>query len=89
MPEQDGQGEAEANTESGKEEAKGGENVQKINREDVVQAALIVERWCAATDCRDCPLLNDEDCCMVSMEAPDYWRLENQLRNRGISHGKV
>lgn len=61
----------------------------KINREDVVQAALIVERWCAehygGCEC-DCPLLDDEDNCMVAMEAPDFWNLEAKLRNRGLKH---
>ena len=59
-----------------------------VNREEVVQAALTVERWCAEhKGCGDCPLLNDEDNCMVSMEAPDYWNLEEQLRTRGLKHG--
>ena len=64
----------------------GGREMQ-INREDVVQAALKVERWCAKhKGCGDCPLLDDEDNCMVSMEAPDYWNLEEQLRTRGLKH---
>ena len=59
----------------------------KINREDVVQAALIVERWCAEhKGCGDCPLLNDEDNCMVAMEAPDYWNHEEHLRTRGLKN---
>ena len=58
-----------------------------VNREDVVQAALTVERWCAEhKGCGDCPLFNDEDNCMVAMEAPDYWNLEEQLRTRGLDH---
>jgi hypothetical protein len=61
-----------------------------MTREDVVQAALKVERWCAKhKGCGDCPLLNDEDNCMVSMEAPDYWNLEEQLRSRGLKDGEV
>lgn len=56
-----------------------------INREDVVQAALIVERWCKETEhCSYCPLLDDEDCCMVAMDAPDFWNLEEHLRTRGL-----
>ena len=59
-------------------------------REDVVQAALTVERWCAKhKGCGDCPLLDDEDNCIVSMEAPDYWHLEEKLRTRGMDNGEV
>jgi len=58
-----------------------------MNREDVVQAALTVERWCMKhKGCRDCPLLGNEDNCMVAMEAPDYWNLAEQLRTRGLKH---
>lgn len=58
-----------------------------MTREDVVQAALKVERWCAEMEhCSDCPLLDDEDCCMVSMDAPDFWNLEEHLRTRGLKH---
>jgi len=64
-----------------------GQLLMQINREDVVKAALTVERWCAKhKGCGDCPLLNDEDNCMVAMEAPDYWNLEEQLRTRGLKH---
>jgi hypothetical protein len=82
-----GQGEAEGYPKGGEEEAKGGE---KMTREEVVQAALKVERWCAEhKGCGDCPLLDDEDNCMVAMEAPDYWNLEEQLRARGMKDGSV
>ena len=58
-----------------------------MTREEVVQAALTVERWCAGKEgCSDCPLLSDEDCCMVAMEAPDLWSLAEQLRTRGLKH---
>ena len=82
-----GQGEAKGYSKSGTKEAKGGE---EMTREDVVQAALTVERWCAEhKGCGDCPLLNDEENCMVSMEAPDYWNLEEQLRTRGLKNVSV
>ena len=56
--------------------------------EAVVQAALTVWRWCRGREmCNDCPLLDDEDCCMVSMEAPDFWNLEEHLRTRGLKDG--
>lgn len=61
----------------------------KANREAVVQAALTVERWCAGKEgCSDCPLLSDEDYCMVAMEAPDLWNLAEQLRTRGLKDSK-
>ena len=60
---------------------------EAMTREEVVQAALIVERWCSKhKGWGDCPLLNDEDNCMVAMEAPDYWNLAEQLRTRGLKH---
>jgi hypothetical protein len=61
-----------------------------MNREDVVQAALMVQRWCGRYEgCTDCPFLDDEDACMVAMEAPDHWNLEEKLRTRGRKHGEV
>ena len=59
----------------------------KINREDVVQAALIVERWCAehnddGFDC-DCPFA---DTCWVTGDIPADWNLEEFLRTRGLKH---
>lgn len=65
----------------------------KINREDVVQAALTVERWCKehqkeTQDC-DCPF-NRKDgrmwiqsCCLM---VPTLWELEEFLRTRGLKH---
>ena len=57
--------------------------MQKINREDVVQAALIVERWCAGQDCRKCPLMGEYGQCMIT-GVPEVWELERKLRTRGI-----
>lgn len=65
----------------------------KANREDVVQAALMVERWCKehqkeTQDC-DCPF-NRKDgrmwiqsCCLM---VPTLWELEEFLRTRGLKH---
>ena len=49
-----------------------------MNREDVVKAADIIKKYCVAClgkEC-DCPLLNDEDNCIVALEFPAYWHLE-------------
>ena len=84
-------GETEANTKGGTEEAKGGEEMQKINREDVVQAALKVERWCKEhirydKPC-DCPFYTKDniDLCMIELtgSAAD-WELDKHLRARGL-----
>ena len=94
MQKRDGQGKAGAHTESGEEEAKGGAKMQKINREDVVQAALIVERWCEkhykhqTTYC-DCPFSGDFGCELYFNSEPWLWALEEFLRDRGRKHGKV
>ena len=88
MPKRDGQGETEANTKGGTEEAKGGENVQKINREDVVQAALTMERWCKKEECGDCPFLFIGGC-VLSENVPKGWELEEHLRTRGLENGEV
>ena len=60
----------------------------KINREDVVQAALLVSRWCKEHkqcfgDC-DCPFQGDDDSCFL--RCPSAWVLEEKLRTRGLSH---
>ena len=63
-----------------------------VNREDVVQAALTVERWCLehkdfGNGC-DCPFSDCVGwCCLVEDTAPFYWRLEEYLRERGIKNG--
>ncbi len=65
----------------------------KANREDVVQAALIVEMWCKEhirydKPC-DCPFYTRKniDLCMIELtgSAKD-WNLEENLRNRGLKH---
>ena len=63
----------------------------KINREDVVQAALVVERWRAehcidsAEPC-DCPFARRASCFMDFDAIPKYWGLEEFLRKRGLKH---
>lgn len=58
-----------------------------VNREDVVQAALMVERWCAKHShdgkC-DCPFRCGA--CKVGVGWPMYWSLEKYLRTRGLKH---
>ena len=75
------------------EGAKGGEEM-KINREDVVQAALMIERWCDEKqdeygNC-DCPFAIDFGhhirMCKISNGAPSDWSLAHHLRNRGMEH---
>ena len=58
----------------------------KKNREDVVQAALTVERWCRDNSgCKDCPFDAGEKYC--SLGSPPYmWELEEYLRTRGLKH---
>lgn len=69
----------------------------KATREDVVQAALLVERWCAEHwkdnhDC-DCPFNNLNGIgfghCAVWHGTPHIWRLEEYLRTRGLKDGEV
>jgi len=61
----------------------------KINREDMVQAALIVERYCLTHNngkC-DCPLKSlHEGCMVVSHGSPSFWELEKYLRKRGLEN---
>jgi hypothetical protein len=69
-----------------------------MTREDVVQAALTVERWCAEheggkyEDC-DCPFAYITDdmaqLCMLGRRKPKTWRLAEHLRTRGLKHGEV
>lgn len=61
-----------------------------MNREDVVQAALTVERWCKETHdftgC-GCPFKEGETCRFFS-HVPFYpweWDLEEFLRTRGLT----
>ena len=63
---------------------------QKVNREDVVQAALTVARWCeehCTNSCEpcDCPFAFGA-ACVASLNYPKYWGLEEFLRNRGMRH---
>lgn len=60
----------------------------KINREDVVQAALIVERWCwehkkDGEPC-NCPLYLVNTCWIKTEHCPKDWILEIMLRSRGL-----
>lgn len=61
----------------------------KINREDVVRAALIVEHWCKENDAGvkecDCPFAVGQYYCMLKkgFENPNAWNLEERLRKRG------
>lgn len=61
-----------------------------INREDVVQAALIVEKWCKENKkgviC-DCPFSIYDSCALFDDDVPAEWNLEEVLRNRGIKNG--
>ena len=70
----------------------------KINREDVVQAALTVERWGKEEfpkgDCRlRCPLGsgNPWSICLLCYDDPPpmEWGLEEHLRTRGLKDGSV
>ena len=67
----------------------------KPNREDVVQAALILERWCDKHqddfgNC-DCPfaidLGNRFGLCKIGHDRPMDWSLETFLRTRGLKEG--
>ena len=64
----------------------------KINREDVVQAALVVERWCAEhctnnNEPCDCPFAQRASCFLDFDAIPKYWGLEVFLRKRGLKGG--
>ena len=63
-----------------------------MTREEIVQAALKVERWCKSIeDCSKCPFfgkdrfLNFE--CKVRWA--ERWGLEEFLRTRGLKDGSV
>ena len=69
----------------------------KANREDVIQAALVVERWCrehfkAVGGC-DCPFYGERidkmkfvwPFCVLEYPSQE-WNLEEFLRNRGLKH---
>ena len=63
-----------------------------MTREDVVQAALTVERWCAENNAGveecDCPFAVGQWYCMLikGFESPSKWNLEKRLRARGLKH---
>ena len=64
-----------------------------VNREDVVQSALNVQRWCnihSDYPICDCPFFNkDNDIkCFIAPMLPKTWNLEEKLRTRGIKHDK-
>jgi len=62
----------------------------QINREDVVQAALVLERWCFNESCTRCPFWYEMDghnyCAVSTKGAPLSWNLEEFLRTRGLNH---
>ena len=63
----------------------------KANREDVVQSALTMVRYCREhrkmfAEC-DCPLADGQTCFIGC--APEEWELEEYLRTRGLENGEV
>ncbi len=60
-----------------------------MNREDMVQAALTVERWCEehfSAVC-DCPFACKGGACVLNdLQYPKRWHLAEFLRNRGMKH---
>lgn len=68
-----------------------------MTREEVVQAALTVERWCEERqdefgNC-DCPFKmdcgNGLGLCKIGHDCPSCWSLETFLRKRGLKDGEV
>ena len=62
-----------------------------VNREDVVQSALNVQRWCeehCEGDC-NCPFGSSFVTCMLDTNVglPYTWHLEEKLRTRGMKNG--
>ena len=68
-----------------------------MTREEVVQAALTVERWCAERrnlgGACDCPFFTDSgegwDCFLQERFEPGHWFLDDFLRTRGLKDGSV
>lgn len=63
-----------------------------MTREEVVQAALTVERWCKITDCSVCPFFLNRHACGCKLVVPCEpcgWDLEEFLRTRGLKDGSV
>ena len=58
-----------------------------MTREEVVQAALKVERWCSVNfspkKC-DCPLADGDGCFVFGRSYASMWNLEEFLRTRGM-----
>ncbi|MBQ5930208.1 MAG: hypothetical protein IIX02_05390 [Clostridia bacterium] len=65
--------------------------MQKINREDVVQAALMIYRYCSKNygSCEsNCPFYYRERGCALDIScSPWCWDIEDFLRNRGLENG--
>ena len=66
-----------------------------MTREEVVQAALTVERWCREkrnfVEKCDCPFGYSEfedcqACFLTDRFEPGHWGLEEFLRTRGLKH---
>ena len=63
-----------------------------VNREDVVQAALTVEKWCEERqdEYGNCDFPFTMDCgnwfgdCKIGRDYPSDWCLETFLRTRGL-----
>lgn len=64
-----------------------------LNREDIVQSALNIQRWCEGhiknDDC-DCPFNMGKEynyaCILSDSGYPISWNLEKYLRNRGSKY---
>ncbi len=58
----------------------------KINAEDVVQAALKVEKWCREKEnCGGCPFHDGCYCVIGNCHFPTGWGLAEYLRTRGTN----
>ena len=63
-----------------------------MTREDVVQAALTIERWCFEhyrNDKCDCPFADKNMCLFFEADMAEFpcrWGLEEFLRTRGAKH---
>ena len=84
MQELDWTGATEKHSKSGQEEG------EEMTREDVVQAALTVERWCfdkwRPDGACDCPFRGSfNDCLLEQGSAPRFADLEKYLRSRGMN----
>ena len=64
-----------------------------MTREEVVQSALKVERWCRehrrVGNVCDCPFSDGKPCWFFIGDMPEFpcrWGLEEFLRTRGLKH---